>query len=38
MAKHAVNDEDKMDVAHAEGPEDPMQALESLDVAGPRVE
>ena len=41
LAKHAVSEEDRMaaaqgDNADQDGPLDPMQGLEGLDVAGPR--
>ncbi|CAD0110730.1 unnamed protein product [Aureobasidium uvarum] len=40
LAKHAVSDEDRMaargDEDGQDGPMDPMQGLESLDVAGPQ--
>lgn len=41
MAKHAVSEEDRMAAAQGnqmdqDGPEDPMQGLERLDVAGPQ--
>ncbi len=41
LAKHAVSEEDRLgaeqDKARADSPpEDPMQGLEGLDVAGPR--
>lgn len=43
LAKYAVSDEDKAAadqarMAASEGPEDPMQGLEELDVAGPKPE
>lgn len=43
MAKYAVSDEDKAAAdqarfAASERPEDPMQGLEELDVAGPKPE
>ncbi len=41
LAKHAVSDEDRLVTQQArgienDGPVDPMQGLEGLDVAGPR--
>ncbi|MCJ1480488.1 hypothetical protein MMC06_000643 [Schaereria dolodes] len=41
LAKHAVSDEDRLAAEQARngpgsGPEDPMQGLEGLDVAGPQ--
>ncbi|MCJ1288647.1 hypothetical protein MMC34_000175 [Xylographa carneopallida] len=41
LAKHAVSDEDKLAAEQARGalesrPDDPMQGLEGLDVAGPQ--
>ena len=38
LAQHAVGEEDRMATEQGEGerPEDPMQGLEGLDVAGPR--
>ena len=41
LAQHAVSDEDRMVATQAnelddDGPVDPMQGLEGLDVAGPR--
>lgn len=42
LAKHAVSDEDRL-VAESAGnasetrPDDPMQGLEGLDVAGPQM-
>ncbi|THW68461.1 peptidyl prolyl cis-trans isomerase cyclophilin [Aureobasidium pullulans] len=40
LAKHAVSDEDRMaaqgDEDGQDGPKDPMQGLEGLDVAGPQ--
>ncbi|PLB55715.1 putative peptidyl prolyl cis-trans isomerase cyclophilin [Aspergillus steynii IBT 23096] len=43
LAKYAVSDEDKMaseeaQMAATERPQDPMQGLEELDVAGPKPE
>ncbi|KAI9820648.1 MAG: hypothetical protein M1827_005017 [Pycnora praestabilis] len=43
LAKHAVSEEDRLTADRAEAaaetrPEDPMQGLEGLDVAGPRPE
>ena len=43
MAKYAVSEEDKMASEQAqmdasERPQDPMQGLEELDVAGPKPE
>jgi hypothetical protein len=43
LAEHAVSEEDKVaaENARASGedrPEDPMQGLEGLDVAGPKPE
>jgi hypothetical protein len=43
LAKHVVSDEDRIATAQAgKGkaslPEDPMQGLEGLDVAGPKLE
>lgn len=39
LAEHAVNDEDRITTKEVgtQGPMDPMQGLEGLDVAGPRV-
>lgn len=41
LAQHAVSDEDRMATGgHAredDGPMDPMQGLEELDVAGPKL-
>ena len=41
MAKHGVSEEDKIAIGHGtqdseEAPQDPMQGLEGLDVAGPK--
>ena len=40
LAKHAVSDEDRMaaqgDEDGQDGPMDPMQGFEGLDVAGPQ--
>ena len=41
LAKHAVSDEDKLAAEQARSatenkPDDPMQGLEGLDVAGPQ--
>ena len=41
LAEHAVSEEDKMAADRAkagagDGPYDPMQGLEGLDVAGPK--
>lgn len=43
MAKYAVSDEDKAaadeaKMAASERPQDPMEGLEQLDVAGPKPE
>ena len=43
MAKYAVSEEDKAATEQAQsaadnGPQDPMQGLEELDVAGPKPE
>lgn len=43
LAKYAVNEEDRLaaEQARADGstqPQDPMQGLEELDVAGPKPE
>lgn len=42
LAKHAVSEEDKLATEQAEEsnerPQDPMQGLEQLDVAGPKPE
>lgn len=44
MAKYAVSEEDKLASEHAlptrdsDRPQDPMQGLEELDVAGPKPE
>lgn len=43
MAKHAVSEEDRLAAEQARmaannRPEDPMQGLEGLDVAGPKPE
>ena len=43
LAKYAVNEEDKLaaEQAHTEAserPQDPMEGLEQLDVAGPKPE
>lgn len=41
LAKYAVSDEDRMAAnqgqEHEDGPADPMQGLEGLDVAGPKL-
>ena len=41
LAKHAVGDEDRVETEtgpdEANGPADPMQGLEGLDVAGPKL-
>lgn len=43
LAEHAVSEEDKLAAENAKAgvedrPEDPMQGLEGLDVAGPKPE
>lgn len=42
LAKHAVDDEDRQAAEEAQNadnlPQDPMQGLEQLDVAGPKPE
>jgi hypothetical protein len=43
LAKHVVSDENRITTAQARKgktslPEDPMQGLEELDVAGPKLE
>ena len=42
MAKHAVSEEDRIAAEEAQAassrPQDPMQGLEQLDVAGPKPE
>ena len=40
LAKHAVSEEDRIPEGDGEpddGPMDPMQGLEQLDVAGPKL-
>lgn len=41
LAENAVDEEDKLTTDHGRGteerPDDPMQGLEGLDVAGPKV-
>ena len=41
LAKHAVNEEDRgaalQKASETDGSPDPMQALESIDIAGPKA-
>lgn len=38
LAKHAATDKQNDEVMQDEVPEDPMQGLDRLDVAGPQLE